>query len=390
MAGAPAQPGAPRQAGGSRRVLIAGGGTGGHLFPGMAIADALRAQDPTTTVRFAGSAHGLEHTAIPARGDHLYRIRVRGLYGIRGPRRWLALALLPLAFLQSLWVLLRFRPHLVLGVGGYASGPVLLMALLARPLLRCRCAIQEQNAAPGMTNRLLGRWVQRSYLANHDSAGHFRHPVVLGNPVRQPILALRGEEGAPAPSPTPSPAPSPEPVTLLVFGGSQGARVLNTAMCEALPRLAAAPFPLRIIHQTGRADHATVREAYVAQAGGLAWEAHPFIDDMAGAYTTAHLVLARAGASTVSELIAARKAAVLVPIPGSSGNHQLRNAEGLANAGCAVLLPQAELSGERLATELLALLADHARLAQMAAATDALFNGDSAARIAADALQWMG
>ena len=362
----------------SFRVLIAGGGTGGHLFPGLAIAAALRRQAPGCGIRFVGSRHGIEHRIVPGQGYRLHRLAVRGLVGISWAARIPRLILLPWAFLQCLWILLAYRPHLVIGVGGYASGPMVATALL----LGRRCVLQEQNASPGLTNRMLGRWVKHAFLAVEDRQGFFPRATVTGNPVRPEMLALR-EAGDSAPR---EGAP-----LLFVFGGSQGARVLNRAMTEALPRLAAWGRPLRILHQTGAAELEAVRSAYaeLPSEGPLQAEAAPFIDNMAEAYREARLVVGRAGASTVSEILAARRAAVLVPIPGSSGNHQLRNAERLAEAGAALVIEQARLTGDTLADTVLGLLADPARIEAMENSTDTLFAGDAADAIARQCLDMM-
>ncbi|MBI3991820.1 MAG: undecaprenyldiphospho-muramoylpentapeptide beta-N-acetylglucosaminyltransferase [Candidatus Lambdaproteobacteria bacterium] len=349
------------------RVLIAGGGTGGHLFPGLAIAEALRRRAPRADVRFVGSAYGIEHTAVPARGYRLYRLPVRGLYHVPLRRRLYVLAMAPLAVLRCVGILLTFRPHLVIGVGGYASGPMLATALL----LGRRCVIQEQNAYPGLTNRLLGRWVRRAFVPVAGLDGIFPRATVVGNPVRQDILALRAEAST-----------APREPLLLVVGGSQGAHRVNEALVEALPLLAGAD--LRILHQTGPADLAWVRQAY--QAAGVPAEIVAFIDDMASAFRRCRLVVSRAGASAVAEIITARRAAILVPIPGTSGDHQLKNAQWVAGAGAGVLLEQAQLSGAALAREILALLGDGPRLARMEAATDALYPGDAAARIVEECL----
>ncbi len=362
------------------RVLIAGGGTGGHLFPALAIAEAFQKMAPETTIRFAGSRHGIEHRVIPERGYRLHRIPVRGLYGVSWLRRLWVLAMLPFAFFQCAWILLSWRPHLVMGVGGYASGPMLATALL----FRFRCVIQEQNAAPGMTNRLLGRFVPLAFTAVEDAGGWFRRAVVTGNPVRAEILALReGSPGAPARATTPAPL-------MLVMGGSQGAHALNAAMSEALPILQGWERPPRILHQSGPREFETVRENY--RRSGLLpeeVEVRPFIDDMATAYREARIVVSRAGASAIAEIVAARRASVLVPIPGTSGEHQLRNAERLAGGKAAVLIEQRDLSGERLAETLKELLDDPARLDAMEGATDALFQGDAAATIARTCLELM-
>ncbi len=373
------------------RVLIAGGGTGGHLFPGLAVAEALRRLRPGIEIRFAGSRYGIEHKAVPARGYRLHRIPVRGLYGVSWGRRLWVLAMLPLAFLKSLWILIAYRPQLVLGVGGYASGPLLATALL----LGRSCAIQEQNATPGFTNRLLGRFVSTAFTAVEDTRGTFRTAVVTGNPVREAILALRKEQeernkqeeaGKPGNK-------AQGPPLVFLFGGSQGARVLNQAMIAALPRLKASGRPLRILHQTGKADLAEVRAGYAreeAAGGGIEAEALPFIEDMAGAYREARVVVSRAGASAVSEIAAARRASILAPIPGSSGEHQLRNAQLLERAGAALLIEQKHLDGDTLAAALLSLLNDPARLDVMEAATDAVHRGDAADTIARHCLRMMG
>lgn len=356
------------------RVLIAGGGTGGHLFPGLAIADALLGRRPEADIRFAGSNYGLEARVVPARGFRLYRIPVRGLYQVSWRRKLWVVAMLPLAFLRSLFLLLAFRPRLVIGVGGYASGPVMATALLLGRLT----VLQEQNASAGLTNRLLGRFVRMAFLPFEGAEKIFPRHRVVGNPVRPAILALRDEP----------PAERPQPL-LLVFGGSQGAQVLNRAICDALPLLrqwsAAGGAELRILHQTGEAELEAVRAAY--QDSGLPHTVLPFIEDMADAFRRCRLVVGRAGASTVTEIVAARRPSVLVPIPATSGEHQLKNAQRIQAAGAGLLLEQAELSGQTLAEKITALLADPARLAQMERNCDTLFRGDAAAIIADACLQ---
>lgn len=357
----------------ARRILITGGGTGGHLFPGLAIAEALRRADAALDIRFAGGTYGLENTVVPQHGYRLYRISVRGLYGMGLRRRLMSLVRLPLAFAQSLGIVLGFRPHLVIGVGGYASGPLLATALL----LGRRCVIQEQNTVPGMTNRLLGRWVRKAFVVIDGMERWFRNPTVVGSPVRREILALR--EMSPAERAVP---------TVLVVGGSQGALAVNRAVMAALPTLEAWGKPLRIVHQTGPTHLEGVRAAYADSP--LKPEAVPFIQDMASAYRAARLVVSRAGASAINEIIAARRASLLIPIPGTSGDHQRQNARRLAEAGAAVMLEQADATGPALAAAILRLLEDPAKLDAMERATDALFPGDSAQRIAAECLALIG
>lgn len=351
------------------RILIAGGGTGGHLFPGLAIAEAFRRLVPGTEVRFAGGAVGLEHRVVPAQGYRLYRIPVRGLYGVPWQRKLAVLAALPWAAMRCLGILLRYRPHLVIGVGGYASGPMLAIALLAgRP-----CVLQEQNTSPGMTNRLLGRFVRRAFIVPGGETSPFRHPVAVGSPVRREILTLRERPSLP-----------PQIPTLLVLGGSQGARAINEAVQAAVPHLQAWGQPLRILHQAGAQHAAGVREAVsgaLRASSPLRLEVVAFIDDMASAYAASRVIVSRAGASAVNEIVCARRASILVPIPGTSGDHQLKNAQRLEQAGAARLIEQRALTGEGLAREVISLLERPEGLAAMERACDGLYPGDAAERI---------
>ena len=355
------------------RVLFAGGGTGGHIFPALAIADAFLRQDPDAQMRFAGSSYGLESRVVPQRGFRLYRIAVRGLFQVSLRRRLWVAAMLPVAFLQSVWVLISFRPHVVIGVGGYASGPVMATAIL----LGFPTVIQEQNAWPGMTNRLLGRFVRLAFVPMEGLERFFRRRMVVGNPVRPEIMALR--ERADDRS---------SPLQVLIFGGSQGAHVINKAMANALPILEEWGGKIQILHQTGEADLKTTKEAYARTK--LKYEVVPFVENMAEAYARSSLVICRAGASAVAELVAARRPSVLVPIPGTSGDHQLRNAQWLEKAQASVLLQQADLSAESLAKILIDLLGEPARLKAMEAATDGLFTGDAAEQVASGCRTLLG
>jgi UDP-N-acetylglucosamine--N-acetylmuramyl-(pentapeptide) pyrophosphoryl-undecaprenol N-acetylglucosamine transferase len=281
--------------------------------------------------------------------------------------------MLPLALLKALAVVLSFRPGLVIGVGGYASGPMLAVAVLCRRVT----VIQEQNAYPGLTNRLLGRFVRLAFLPVAGLREIFPRQEQVGSPVRRAILALRERP----------PLPRPEPL-VFVFGGSQGARAINRAMTEALPLLAEYGKPLRILHQTGTQDLDWVLAAYRRCA--IPHEVVPFIDDMAGAFARTRIVVSRSGASAVNEIVTARRASILIPIPGTSGDHQLMNARRVAEAGAGNLLEQSVATGERLAAELIALLNDPARLDRMEAACDKLFPGDAAAIIVRSCLRLIG
>ena len=245
------------------RVLIAGGGTGGHLFPGLAIAKSFLKLHPNADIRFAGSSYGLEARVVPEWGFRLYLIPVRGLYQVSLKRKLWVVAMLPVAFLRSLFLLLSFRPHLVIGVGGYASGPVMATAILMRRVT----VIQEQNAYPGLTNRLLGRYVRLSFVPVEGLEQFFPRSVVVGNPVRPDIMALRTELAA-----------KRTKTLLLVFGGSQGAHVINQAMMDALPSLTRWGGTLEILHQTGEAEAEGVETAYAK--AGISHQVVPFIEDI--------------------------------------------------------------------------------------------------------------
>lgn len=355
------------------KVLIAGGGTGGHLFPGMAVAEALQAQGPTE-VRFVGTVRGIEAKAVPQKGWPLYTLPVSGLYRVGPIKKLLGLARLPVALGRAAGILVRYRPDLVLGVGGYASGPMLLMARL----LGFKTAIQEQNAYPGLTNRVLGKQVPLAFVPFEGLEGVFKNPVVVGNPIRRALIEARQR-----------PVQRPEtPFVLALIGGSQGARVLNQTLVAALPFLAERAGELKIVHQTGKWDFEEVRQSY-AENPSINAEVAPFIEDMPGLYGQAHLLLSRAG-SVVNELCAMGRASILVPIPNSSGDHQLKNAQTLAEAGAAQLIEQAELSPESLARAILALMDDRARLAQMEQAAAELYPGDAALSIAQEIRRFYG
>jgi UDP-N-acetylglucosamine--N-acetylmuramyl-(pentapeptide) pyrophosphoryl-undecaprenol N-acetylglucosamine transferase len=333
------------------RVLFAGGGTGGHLFPAVALAQKLLAEEWRAEVLFVGTEHGIEARVLPELGLPLRCIEIEGFVG-RGLVQKLALGpLLVRSVRQSLAILDEYRPDLVIGVGGYASAPVLLAAKWrGYPYL-----IHEQNAAPGLTNRLLARWAERVCLSfvESDAAFHCGCTVVTGNPVRTgmvetPDLTAEG------------------PATLLVFGGSRGARAINDAMLAALPHLKALQGELKILHQTGGDDFERIEAGY--RAAGWEGEIVPFIRDMASAYARSALVVCRSGATTLAELTVCGRPALLIPFPYAAADHQTANARALAHKGAALLLPQRELTGELLARRIGELFADRPRLVQMGAA----------------------
>ena len=340
------------------RVIIAGGGTGGHVFPGIAVGRALRALGHTE-ILFVGTPQGLEAEAVPRAGFAFEAIRARQVRG-GGLRRALigGIAAL-LAVGAALRTIRRFRPQVVVGVGGYASVPLVIAARLARvPTL-----LLEQNVIPGATNRLLGRFAQRVCTSFRETATSFpgARVVCTGNPVREEVLAVAAARAA-------RPAAA-ERLVLLVVGGSGGAHRLNVAAVEAMARLAGRS-RLRIVHQTGAADAEETRRRY-AEVGADA-EVQPFFTDMAALYDEADLVLCRAGATTIAELLVVGLPAILVPYPYAADDHQRRNAEAVQAVGAATLILDRDLTPERLADALARLLDDADRRREMGAAARAL------------------
>lgn len=358
------------------RVVIAGGGTGGHLYPGVAVARELVSRHPQARVVFAGTARGVETRVVPHEGFELEVIRSAGLKGTSPWALVRGLAVLPLSAADAWRVLARHSPHLVVGVGGYSSGPLVLIAALRRiPTL-----VLEQNAVPGLTNRLLSHVVRAAAVAYEATLPYFRGKgFVSGNPVRPEFFAV-GAAARPPVSPERTAA-----AKVLILGGSQGAHAINAAMVEAAPELAAPPQRLSVTHQTGERDLEMVREAY--RRVGLEARVVPFLYSVDQEMSEADLVVCRAGATTLAELAAAGRAAILVPFPAATDDHQRKNAEVLVAAGAAAMIEQARLSGPELARCLLDLAADDARRASMAGAARRLAQPDAARVIVDRALQ---
>jgi UDP-N-acetylglucosamine--N-acetylmuramyl-(pentapeptide) pyrophosphoryl-undecaprenol N-acetylglucosamine transferase len=347
----------------SRTILIAAGGTGGHLFPGIAVADELRRRDPHTRVVFAGTSRGLESRIVPRAGYELVLLPILPLKGIGLARTAQGLLALPRALWQAAALVRRFRPRAVLGVGGYAGGPVVLLAALRR----VPTVILEPNAKPGFTNRVLRPFVDRCACSYPEAARAFgAKGVITGNPVRGGFATLPRKEHR-------------EPYTLLVFGGSQGSRILNRAVLAALPGLPP-PARLRIVHQTGEAMRREVAAAYAA-AGRVA-EVTAFLDDMEARFGQADLVVSRSGATTCAELTAAGKASVLVPFAQAADDHQRSNARAMEAAGACRMVEEKNLTGERLAAVINECLSLPQRLRAMEDAARALGKADAAARVA--------
>lgn len=343
------------------KLLIAGGGTGGHLTPGIAVAEEVVARGGE--VLFVGTSRGLEAKVVPAAGYALELLEVSGLkrMGLAATAR--GLARVPGALGRSWEILRRFRPDVVLGVGGYASGPMVLAAAARR----VPTAIQEQNSIPGFTNRVLGRFVRAVLVAFEEARRFFPAGKVslIGNPVRRRFFeggaggdGVGGGGGARH--------------GVLVLGGSQGARAVNDLVIEAAGLLAGRGKLPAIVHQSGAADGERCRERYRAMGLADRVAVRPFIDDMAAALRASALVIGRAGALTLAELAIVGRPSVLVPLPTSADDHQTRNAQAFADAGAAVLLRQADASAGVVAGLIEELIADEARRARMAAAASAL------------------
>jgi UDP-N-acetylglucosamine--N-acetylmuramyl-(pentapeptide) pyrophosphoryl-undecaprenol N-acetylglucosamine transferase len=344
-------------------VFIAAGGTGGHLFPGVAVADELRARDASTRVVFVGTARGLETRLVPRAGYELALLPILPLNGVGLARAAKGLFVLPWALVRAAALVLRTRPRAVLGIGGYAGGPLVLVAAL----LRVPTVILEPNAKPGFTNRVLRPFVRRAACSYEQARASFGAKGVLtGNPVRGGFARL-------------PPKPHVAPHTVLVFGGSQGSRVLNRALVEALPHLPGDE-RLRLVHQTGPAMRDEVAAAH--ERAGRRSEVVAFLDDMEARVGAADLVVCRSGATSCAELTVAGKAAVLVPFAQAADDHQRVNAAALAAAGAARMVEERDLTGESLARAIVETLETPGRLAAYETASRALGRPDAAARVA--------
>ena len=358
-----------------RRVVITTGGTGGHIFPALAVAEEIRKRYPQAEVLFLGGLYGPEARLASEAGLRFEGLPVRGVLG-RGVKGVAALLAMTRSFFRAYGLIRSFAPDLVMGFGGYASFPGLLAARLSSP----RTAIHEQNAFPGMVNRVLGRRVDAVFLTMPDASGCFPADTcqLVGNPVRESIARLHRNyvnEGRPE--------WDGGPRRLLVLGGSQGARALNEAMVAGLPLLLAEG--VDILHQTGKQDYERVAAAYQA-AGMDKARVEPFIDDMAAAYDWADLVLSRAGASTLAEICATGLPSVLVPFPQAIKDHQTYNAAFLQEKGAALLMDQSDffregVAGTTLVATVLKLLKDSDRLKGMGEKSLRLARPDAASRI---------
>ena len=356
------------------RVILAGGGTGGHVIPALAIAQELRSRYHAQ-VLFVGTQRGIETRLVPAAGFELHLIQVGALNRVDLATRLKTLLDLPRALMESAKLIREFRPDVIIGVGGYASGP----AMLTAAMMSVPTVAFEPNVVPGFANRMVAPMVSAAAVHFEATCHYFRNCHVTGVPVRQEFFHV------PARPPVRSKDARP---TLLVSGGSQGAHAINQAVLDAVAKLMEAVPGIHVIHQTGETDYVPAQEVYLRTM--ISAELSPFIDDMPGAFARADLLVCRSGASTVAEITAAGKPAIFIPLPTAADDHQTQNAATLADGGAARLLPQSELSSDRLVNEIAELLRDRARLAAMAEAARRFAHPDAAARIAALAARAAG
>ena len=360
------------------RVLMAAGGTGGHIFPALAVAEELRRRATSgpgmgraPEIMFLGTDRGLEDRVIPAAGFALRKVAAAGLKGIGGLSRIRNLLVLPRGALETASLLREFQPDVVAGLGGYLAGPAMLLAALKDiPTL-----LMEPNAIPGFTNRVLAPVVRIAAVGFEETADFYGAKArVTGHPIRKAFHGVPAKEHI-------------APFTVMILGGSQGSKAINECVAASLPLLEKGGLDLTIIHQTGERDYNVLRQVY--QERGLPAEVHAFIENVPDALARADLVISRAGANAVAELAAAAKAAILIPFPGAADQHQLANARALERVEAARVIEQRELTPERLVREIRELLSDPAELAKMERSAKTLARPDAAARIA-DLIEALG
>ena len=352
------------------RAILAGGGTGGHVIPALAIAQELK-NVHSAEVIFIGTLRGIETRLVPKAGFDLRLIEVGALNRVSIAIRIKTMFDLPKAIIASRRIIREFQPDVMIGVGGYASGP----AMLAAKLCRVPTVIFEPNIYPGFANRLAAPFASAAAVHFKETCRYFRQCSVTGVPVRRAFfdMTFRRSDGR---------------RNLLVFGGSQGARAINTAVVQALAPLYAAIPGLGIVHQTGEKEYESVARAYLQ--GPFAAEVSPFIDDMPRAFAEADLIICRSGASTVAEVTAAAKPTIFIPLPTAADDHQRKNAQALVDGGAARLVSQAEFTPERLVQEVAALLGNAEKLKAMSTAARNFSHPNAAAEIAAIAVRVAG
>jgi UDP-N-acetylglucosamine--N-acetylmuramyl-(pentapeptide) pyrophosphoryl-undecaprenol N-acetylglucosamine transferase len=360
----------------SMKIIIAGGGTGGHLFPGLALAEELKRRDSSTEVIFVGTERGIESRIIPREGYPIKFVRSEGFVGKSPLQKMKAAAKTILSIFDSYGILNRVRPDMVIGVGGYASGAIVLLAAMKSvPTI-----IHEQNSVPGLTNRMLGKVVRRVCVTYHESLSFFPHgkTFLTGNPIRLKIMKGDRESACRLFS------LDKDLFTVFVFGGSSGARSINRVMVDALNHLPDLKEKVQFLHQTGDRDFENIRDAY--RKAGVKGTVAPFIYQMAEAYAAADVVVSRAGATTLAEITALGKPAILIPYPHAAGRHQEFNAIKLGEMGAAYVMLESEMTGEGLARSIRDLYGNYAARLEMVKASRGLGRPDACGRIADIAL----
>lgn len=336
------------------KILIAGGGTGGHLFPAIAVAEEFDARCPNVKITFVGTARGLESRIIPHTKWDLILMKVPSIKGMGFLTKLRTVLYMPIAFIHAFFILMKVRPNIVISVGGYSAGPITLVAAL----IGKKTVAMEQNAIAGLTNRILGKFVRKVFVTFPESAKYFpkKKVIVSGNPVRRKIKELLKAKPS-----------KHHGFNILLFGGSQGAKTINEKMIDALNYLSDVREDIHIVHQIGRSEDIE-RFSAVYRAKGFSAEAYHFIEDMERAYSVADLVVCRAGSTSLAELTVAAKPAILVPYPYAADNHQEANARSLADDGAAIMIRNSELTGEILAEQIKKLIEEPLALASMAEA----------------------
>ncbi len=351
-----------------KSIVIAGGGTGGHLFPGISIAEYFYKMHPHCRIRFIGSSRGIEKKVLAKTDFSLFFLPVLGLYRVGVFKKIVALCLLPCAILKSLYYIFIWKPDFVIGVGGYVSGPFLLACLI----LRKTFFIQEQNAHPGMTNRFLGKYAALSFLVYPDKNGFFKHAVVTGNPIRNEIHALwKNNRDI-------NKSRANKKFQITVLGGSQGSSFINSLIIESLPFLESIKNKICIVHQSGKLDYPRLQKIY--QQSSVECYLNTFFDKMVEIYKNTHLFICRSGAG-VFEMIAAGRIGILIPIPNASGDHQRQNALQLQkNAGC-FLLEEKNACPEKLTAMIEKIIEDKKNHARLEKISHSYYKGEAVKKI---------
>ncbi len=342
------------------KVLIAAGGTGGHIYPGIAVAKEILKRDAASEILFVGTSRGLENKIVPENGFRLSLINSAGLKNVGLIGKLKGLFILPQSFLEARAIIKSFQPDVVVGAGGYVSGPVLLMA----SLMRVPTLVMDSNALPGFTNRRLAPFITKAALTFEEALPYFgKKGIVTGNPVRKEFFEIVPKQRG-------------EKINLLIFGGSQGARTINNAMVEALKDLS--HDRLNITHQTGEGDFETIKELYNRAGWGDVAEVKPYISNMVEEFAECDLIICRAGATSCAEIAAAGRAALLIPLPTAADDHQRKNAEALERAGAVRMILQKDLSGKSLAEEINGLINSPEKITRMENAAKKLARSDAA------------